>query len=185
MESYSLEKGMLTLEDKALGIHFCQPFAPCEVAHNDFSIPAGMGAYKWVVKDEQGNIAQVAHSDKGRFHGPLYHYFSSGKLASLTWFYQGVRVGKAYKYFPSGRPYATTHFSDRGERLYSEHWYETGQVRSQIPYKGGRVHGTVRLYWSSGELKRICECEKGAKKGPEQFFDKSGKLIEEGALAYG
>lgn len=184
MERYSLENGKLHLQDEELGIDIHEPFAPCEVNHNHFSVPTGRDAYKWVAKDEQGNIAQVAHSDKGHFHGPLYHYFSSGQLASLTWFYQGLRIGKAYKYFPSGGAYAITHFSDRGEKLYSDHWYETGQVRSQIPYKAGRVHGTVRLYWPNGELKRVSVCERGAKVGKEQFFDEAGKLIEEGVLAY-
>jgi antitoxin component YwqK of YwqJK toxin-antitoxin module len=60
-----------------------------------------------------------------------------------------------------------------------ESFYEDGKVRTIEHYCEGRLHGEVILFWPSGVMKRRCYFEKGMRRGLDQMWDETGKLLEE------
>ena len=183
---YSVNKGFLRIIDTKLGIDINESFEPQDINHYDYSVPEkAEGLVRWIKKDDEGHPLFIAHAFGGNFHGPLVHYFSNHHIASKAWYYQGIRIGRCEKYYPSGKPYSVEQFSLLGEKIMFKSWYESEQTKTNIPYKKGRVDGTVELYWPSGQIKRICECRQGLKEGREQIWDDQGFLKEDSIFEKG
>jgi antitoxin component YwqK of YwqJK toxin-antitoxin module len=58
-------------------------------------------------------------------------------------------------------------------------YYETGELKTEIPLKDGKVHGIVKLYDKSGFLRQEQSWQMGKKRGIFKTYAKSGALIEE------
>lgn len=60
-----------------------------------------------------------------------------------------------------------------------EYYYENGQPKTTEPLLNGQLHGQVELFWPNGQLKRRCVFVNGVRKGLDQMWDETGKLVDE------
>ncbi|PCI76059.1 hypothetical protein COB21_04945 [Candidatus Aerophobetes bacterium] len=180
MESkYILGEGKLSILDEELGIEIEENFSPKTVEHNAYSIPKKSGAIYWEKRDGENNLLFSSSALDEKFHGLTTFYFSQGKLASKSWYYQGQRIGKCEKYYPQGNLYSLEYWSAKHEKMLFKSWYASGQSKTKIPYERGLAEGKVELYWENGNKKRVCMCSKGLKSGREQIFSEEGVLKED------
>ncbi len=82
-------------------------------------------------------------------------------------------------YYESGEPYAV--FSDEKR----EFFYQGGILKTLEPYKGGKLHGEVCLFWPCGTFKRRCFFEEGLRQGSDQMWNQEGVLVDEGSYEKG
>lgn len=75
--------------------------------------------------------------------------------------------------------YANGALYARLEEEKREYFYEDGQPKTIERYRQGRLHGEVELYWPNGALKRKCAFVDGVRKGLDQMWDETGKLVDE------
>ena len=61
-------------------------------------------------------------------------------------------------YFLDGQKKAEQYYNIKNEEPVFEglhkHWYDTGELFYQLPYKNGKKHGNLLAYWKNGEQRR-------------------------------
>ncbi|MFH1767881.1 MAG: toxin-antitoxin system YwqK family antitoxin [Candidatus Omnitrophota bacterium] len=55
-------------------------------------------------------------------------------------------------------------------------FYPNGQSRSEIPYRYGKINGTVKIYYENGQVMRIVPYKDGKKSGTAQNYLPNGEL---------
>src|SRR3989338_2710551 len=61
----------------------------------------------------------------------------------------------------------------------SSEYYSSGVLKSMIPYKNGKIHGTVTVYTPNGIIKSTVEYTNGEKiLKTYKYYDESGKLLQ-------
>lgn len=67
------------------------------------------------------------------------------RFLRTTYFLNGQKKAEQYYNIKNGKPvYEGLH----------KHWYETGELFYQLPYKNGKKHGNLLAYWKNGENRR-------------------------------
>jgi antitoxin component YwqK of YwqJK toxin-antitoxin module len=123
----------------------------------------------WVAKGYHKN-GQVRVEECG---GLSRIYSENGQLTA-EWFYEGKNLRSFKAYYGNGRLKEVEefhqggvgmirHYTEDGRLLRDSVWkngcpvwreyYESGQLKSETPYKDGKVEGTVKEYYESGCLK--------------------------------
>ncbi len=59
----------------------------------------------------------------------------------------------------------------------SKEWYESGQLKKDVNYKKGKLHGPVLTYWANGKAKRIDKFENG-KAIEKNCFNELGEQVD-------
>lgn len=77
-------------------------------------------------------------------------------------------------FYPNGVLYADI---DEAKRSY---FYEDGTLKTFEPYREGKLHGEVVLYWRSGKMKRRSHFEQGVRHGLDEMWSEEGQLVDEG-----
>lgn len=76
-------------------------------------------------------------------------------------------------HYPSGVIYCVV------VRDLKTYFYEDGTPKTVEPYREGKWHGEVLLYWPNGILKRKCAFCEGLRHGLDQIWNEEGKLMDE------
>ncbi len=100
-------------------------------------------------------------------------------LFSISLFSQnGIKTDK--KYFKNGNIRSEITFQEKGNKKIREgkssFWYNTGELKNIINYKGNKLNGERISYWKNGELKRKDSFKKGKLKNGK-CFDKNGNEV--------
>lgn len=148
----------------------------------------------WIVDEELGIDlrSEIEFVDRGYFpkgeiryetfrkgeklHGPSTFYGEAGEILSHAWFYEGMKVGKAYRYYPNGQIYSIEKFVNGVSHLEQQYFYLDGTLKTTIGFDRGIFHGETKLFWPDGILKRKCSFSHGEKE-EDQFYDEEGSLI--------
>lgn len=124
-----------------------------------------------------GDIRHEVYRKDGRLHGPSTYYGQDGEVLSLSWFYEGERVGRAMRYYPNGALYCIERYVEGKPHGLQEYFYLDGSVKSLINFAHGIYDGETKLYWPDGTLKRECVFSSG-EKVKDQLYDENGKLAK-------
>lgn len=124
----------------------------------------------------KGEIKYETYRKGEKLHGPSIFYGELGEVLSEGWFYEGMRVGKAYRYYPHGQVYSIEKYVDGIPHLDQQYFYPDGGTKTLIQFQRGKFHGETKLFWPDGMLKRVCTFSQGEKLD-DQFYDKKGNLI--------
>ncbi len=100
-------------------------------------------------------------------------------LFSISCFSQNdIKTDK--KYFKNGKISSEITFKEKGNKKIREgkssFWYDTGELKNTINYKGNKLNGERTSYWKNGEIKRTDFFKKGKLK-TGKCFDKNGNEV--------
>ncbi|NGX26968.1 MAG: hypothetical protein K940chlam6_00895 [Chlamydiae bacterium] len=122
-----------------------------------------------------GNLRYETYRKGEKLHGPSTYYGNGGEVLSRTWYFEGVKVGKAWRYYPNGQLYSLERFIDGKPHLVQEYYYIDGSLKTIVHFDAGVYHGESKLFWPDGTLKRECLFQEGQKMH-DKFYDENGKL---------
>lgn len=75
--------------------------------------------------------------------------------------------------YPSGAPYAVF---DEKKRTF---FYETGQIKTIEEICDETLHGSIKLFWPNGALKRKAFFSFGQRDGSDEMWDEEGRLRDQ------
>lgn len=58
-------------------------------------------------------------------------------------------------------------------------YYDNGQLKSEVPFKDGKINGLTKTYYDDGKEKLTIPYENGVKQGTSKYYYESGKLYRE------
>ncbi|WP_278348017.1 toxin-antitoxin system YwqK family antitoxin [Helicobacter pullorum] len=64
-------------------------------------------------------------------------------------------------------------------------YHNNGQIRTEIPYKGGKQHGVGKRYYTNGQISREISYVNGKKHGVRKSYYENGRLHYETTYANG
>lgn len=210
LERYEVVEGMIYLMDAELGINIEEPYSLPFLP----AIGEKKGAFSqdlevvWTYGDEgfiegghikkegyfhgqflqlypSGKVKEESFYKEGKLHGLSYFVSSKGVTLSLTWFHEGLPVGKAKQFYPSGKLYSLQQYCKGKLQGKQEYFYEDGSLKTSLSYKDGLLDGEVKLFWPSGLLKRMSVFEKGLRNGKDLIWNAEGVLVDEGEYKEG
>jgi len=115
--------------------------------------------------------------EEGVVHGVVKLFYPDGKVLSEAPHVRGVLEGES-------RSYARDGFVTRSVRYKAgqrdgelvEHWPRTRKIKQSVPYRMGKVHGTVRQHYESGQLKREVQVWEDCFHGVDREYYEDGEL---------
>lgn len=125
-----------------------------------------------------GELQFICYRKNRQLHGPSTFYTPSQKVLSLTWYFEGKKIGKAYRYYPNGELYSVERFREGEPHLMQEYYYLGGLLKALVSYRHGEFHGTTKLFWPDGLLKRETHFSQGKKEKGEKMYDEEGRCLE-------
>ncbi|HEY9183809.1 MAG TPA: TonB family protein [Salegentibacter sp.] len=92
------------------------------------------------------NYSELDSKENAKYYKTITS-FKTGNYEVLrtTYFLDGQKKAEQYYNIKNGKPVF--------EGLH-KHWYETGELFYQLPYKKGKKHGELLAYWKNGEKRR-------------------------------
>lgn len=208
MDQYSLSTDRLIISDPELQIELSQEFhlprlpldLDCKSVTKDKDADGNLVS-AYLVSDGRrhgechlygspGKLRAGMFYLHGKLHGPSFTYSDQGKILSKTWYCEGKKIGKAHFYSVSGSLLSLQRFKNGEWEGLQEYFYEADkdsipQVKSIIPFSGGKLHGQVRLFWESGKPKRYVHYVNGLREGVDSIWNEQGVLIDEGEYQAG
>ena len=92
--------------------------------------------------------------------------------------FSGIKTEK--KYFNNGNIKSEINFQQKGNKKIREgkssYWYNTGELKNIIYFKGNKFNGERISYWKNGKLKRKDFLKKGKLKNGK-CFDRNGNEV--------
>jgi antitoxin component YwqK of YwqJK toxin-antitoxin module len=142
---------------------------------------------------------------QGRKTGPWKVEYPNGTVQYEAIFKEGSPVGEMVRYYDNGAVQARMVFDSTTDRSYTRLYYENGKiaaegwfvnrekdsvwtyysefdgtVRIREPYQQGKLHGTVKNYFPSGEVSEETEWDHHMKEGNWKQYYREGALRLEG-----
>lgn len=124
-----------------------------------------------------GNVRYETYRKQEKLHGPSVYYGNAEEILSQTWYFDGLKMGRAWRYYPNGQLYSLERFIDGKPHLAQEYFYLDGSLKTIIHFVSGIYHGETKLFWPDGTLKRECIFRNGQKES-DQFYDENGNLAK-------
>lgn len=115
----------------------------------------------------------------GLLHGASIYYFKNGKEASISYYYNGNKVGRNRTFYKNGSLYSLSFYKEGKKEGKEWYLYPNGGLRAELEYIQGILNGEVKLYYPNGTLKRSLSFKEGLKEGYESLFSPNGVLIIE------
>lgn len=85
--------------------------------------------------------------------------------------------GATIRTYASGALHSIRRSKDKKKEGLQEYFYQDGTSKSQIPYKEGKLDGTVRLYHPNNQLARELGFKNGKRQGKEHCWDQQGMML--------
>jgi antitoxin component YwqK of YwqJK toxin-antitoxin module len=79
--------------------------------------------------------------------------------------------------WPSGTVLATVEYLDGVMEGVSRSFSMTGELRQECHFKGGKLHGSYKIWWENGNLKELGQYHSGSKAGRWEWFDRDGAPV--------
>ena len=102
------------------------------------------------------------------FSGDIFQGNLKGQIEN------GLRHGKWIAQYPSGQTQFEMVF-DRGDRLSTKSWFETGEREDETFFLDGLRHGESRSWDRNGNVRSIFRYERGKQHGLQEVFDDAGE----------
>lgn len=125
------------------------------------------------------NIAEIPWQD-GKINGVKKLYHRNGKIRLEAPFVHGVRDGVSKEYDLVGRVVKITTYRQgkrHGDMI--ENWTLTAKPRRIVPYDNDVIEGVVREYYDTGQLKKELPAKSDKWHGLEKQYDEEGALIKQ------
>jgi len=116
--------------------------------------------------------------DNGVLQGTKRTFYPDGTVQSQTECRNGVADGLARTFDKHGK--LASECTMRGGKrngVLKDYWPKTGKVRRIIRYEAGKVVGTMKEYYSNGQLKREVPFKNNAIHGQEKQYAADGTLV--------
>ena len=116
--------------------------------------------------------------DSGLVSGKITSYHPDGKIAKVVPVVNGSKEGTQLTYFPDGKAKFEEHFSDNQLNGVVKRWGlgEGYQLLAELNYVDGKLHGTQKKWYATGELHKVLQLRDGKEEGLQQAFRKNGAL---------
>jgi len=100
-------------------------------------------------------------------------------------FYQGKPfTGIVYDVYSEGQLKFERTYKE-GLCVFTQNWFENGQISSQVTYKDKKLNGLWQAWWMNGRLAYQLTSKDGKKDGLYQEWDKNGQLRFKGTYKDG
>ncbi len=166
----------------------------------EFYLGNGQGLFIYFYED--GQLSKEVTYKDGRAEGVARTYYSNGQLATENQYKLGQPFGLNRSYFDNGQLKDTVIYQNglrNGEftvfdrdghiEMYGHFvddvlagtvvsFYKTGIMKSAIDYKGGKIHGYSREYYTNGLLKNLDSYNNGFISNQIKY-DKDGKMLKD------
>ena len=152
------------------------------------------------VYDEDGNLTQQSNWREGLMEGELLAFHPNGEVVARYQMQADKPVDKIETFYPSGKKQTLVNLVNhlpedtvytyhengqvaaweiyrKGNREHlSKSFYADGTPASIFHWKGGEVHGSVTMYYPSGQKKSKVIYELGEPIGPARYWTESGAV---------
>jgi len=159
-------------------LHFAaQEHGPVRRANYRKGVQHGLETFYRTGPDYRPLAWKTVPWEDGRVHGAVKLLYPDGKVMSETPYVRGVLEGESRSYAPDGFVTRVVHYKAGqrdGELI--EHWPRTRKIKQTVPYRMGKVHGTVRQYYESGQLKREVQVWEDCFHGVDRQYYEDGEL---------
>lgn len=148
------------------------------IATRDFSQGDG-GAYV-TFYDQKGHKVSEGYVNKDKQnHGEWkYYHQSSPQLMAVEHYNNGKLHGKSLVFYKDGKIASETYYVDGVKEGIYKKYAENGVVLEEIPYKNNQFYGLVTYRYTDGSIYTQGMYEKGLKKGIWRYYE-NGKLVKE------
>lgn len=115
-----------------------------------------------ILYNEKGDTQIVELYQMGVFEGPYKAYYPNGQLELEGNYEYNSMYGEWRRYYDSGELMEVVTFRDNAENGPFFEYYKNGNLQAEGFYRNGdKEHGSLKLYFEDGELKRTMNCEDG------------------------
>ena len=148
------------------------------IATRDFS--KGDGSCYVIMYNQKGNKVSEGLLNKERQNEGVWKYYhqNSPQPMSVETFRNGKLHGKSTVYYKNGKIASETYYKDGIKDGLYKKYSESGIVLEEIPYKNNQFFGKVIYRDINGKVISEGMYERGLKKGIWKFYE-NGKLIKE------
>ena len=108
----------------------------------------------------------------------LVGYHPNGKCSFLYFLKDGKLDGFCRAWNETGKIKIEEVFT-AGRLLSYTEWFASGQIKSEIPYKQGRIHGIRKSWYENGQLARQCPYVEYMRHGVATSWYPSGRIKSE------
>lgn len=111
--------------------------------------------------DNQNLLAQVPYVN-GLIHGDMTVYYSNGNIKMSIAYQNGKRTGTGKMFYENGNiQLSETYQNGLREGVQTQYYSDGMTIQSVIPYKDGKINGTVKLYYPDTTTLAIVEFDQG------------------------
>jgi len=108
----------------------------------------------------------------------LVGYHPNGKCSFLYFLKDGKLDGFCRAWHETGQIRIEEVFT-LGRPISSKEWFASGQIKSEIPYKEGKIHGVRKTWYENGQLLRQCPYIEHMRHGVATTWYPTGRMKSE------